>query len=169
MATHIAENSMLNLALRALQVIFAIIIMGTDGYAINVYRGHTSFVDTPWGGYEGYFGVPNAWGFLIFCAGWTVLVVIFYYVAEKALTRHLWVGYIRIAVEAIALLSWFAGWIAVAVNIGTGACADSYVSCGALKAATVFGAFEWLLFMVTAFFTVSWFFYTKRQAAMFET
>lgn len=180
---------MLNLALRALQVIFAIVIMGTDGYgtsngcrqffqrmhesdshlAINVYRGYTSFVDTTQGGFEVYFGVPNAWGFLMFCAGWTVLVVMFCYVSEKVLMDYLWVGYIRIAVEAIALLSWFAGWIAVAVNIGTGACADNYVSCGALKAATVFGAFEWLLFMATAFFTVSWFFYTKQQAAMFKT
>jgi hypothetical protein len=163
------ENPMLNLALRALQVIFAIIVMGTDGYAINVYRGYTSFVDTPSGGFESYFGVPNAWGFLIFCAGWTVLVVVFHYITEKALTSHLWIGYIRIAVEAIAVFSWFAGWIAVAVNIGTGACAAEYFSCWALKAATVFGAFEWLLFVATAFFTVSWFLHTKRQAAMFET
>lgn len=134
-----------------------------------MYRGYTSFVGTPGGGYEGYFGVPNAWGFLIFCAAWTVLVVVFHYVAEKAVVDRPLVGYIRIAVEAVALLSWFAGWIAVAVNIRTGACAEGYVSCGALKAATFFGAVEWLLFMVTAFFAVSWFLLSRRQAVDSKT
>lgn len=76
--------------------------------------------------------------------------------AEKALVGgRPFVAYIRIAVEMVAVLAWIAGWIAVAVNIGTGACVDGYVSCGALKAATVFGAMEWLLFMGTAFLLVS--------------
>jgi len=63
-----------------------------------------------------------------------------------------WMTYLRVGVEVVAVLSWFAGWIAVAVNIGTGdgACEEGWGSCGALKAATGFGAVEWVLFMGTA-------------------
>ena len=61
-----------------------------------------------------------------------------------------WVGYIRVGVDAVAVLSWLAGFIAVAVQIATDTCSSGKSSCALLKAATVFGAFEWLLFMVTA-------------------
>jgi hypothetical protein len=128
-----------------------------------VYRGYTSIIETPEGRFEGYFGVTNAWGFLIFCAGWTVLVVVFQLIADRALLDRAYIGYIRVAVEMVALLSWFAGWIAVAVDIGTGACAKGYVSCGALKAATVFGAMDWLLFVFTAFFAVLAFIDGRKQ------
>ena len=61
-------------------------------------------------------------------------------------------AYLLVGVELVAVLSWFAGWIAVAVSIGTGdgACREGWGSCGALKAATVCGAVEWVLFMGTA-------------------
>ncbi|KAF1847213.1 uncharacterized protein K460DRAFT_55530 [Cucurbitaria berberidis CBS 394.84] len=162
MAVTMAENKMLNYALRALQLIFAIIVMGTGGYAIHVYRGYSSIIHTPDGDFYGYAGVPNAWGFLIFCAAWTVLVVILL-IAGNAFADRALIGYIRIAVEVVAVLSWFAGWIAVAVNIGTEACSEGYSSCGALKAAAVFGAVEWLLFMVTATLAFSLFLNSKRQ------
>ncbi|EFX05257.1 hypothetical protein CMQ_3326 [Grosmannia clavigera kw1407] len=64
------------------------------------------------------------------------------------------VGYIRVAVEAVALLSWLAGFIAVAINIGSSACPREENGYGTLKAATVFGALEWVLFMMTTFLTV---------------
>nr|QCC62993.1 MARVEL domain containing protein [Phoma sp.] len=159
-----AENRTLNLALRALQVICALIVMGTDGYAINVYRGYSSEVDTHWGGFTAWNGVPNAWGFLLFCAAWTIIVFIFQLVAGNATAhRPFLVGCISVGAELVAVISWFAGWIAVAVNIGTRSCATGYVACDALKAATVFGAVEWLLFMVTAFLAVSLFLNSKRQ------
>ena len=63
------------------------------------------------------------------------------------------VGYICVAVEAVAVLSWLAGFIAVAVQISTDACSAGGNSCGLLVAASVFGAFEWLLFVVTAALT----------------
>ncbi len=134
-----------------------------------MYSGYSSFVDTPWGGFNGYFGVPNAWGFLMFCAAWSSLVVIFQLVARNALKDRPLVGYIRVAVEVVALISWFAGWIAVAVNIGTRSCARGHVACGALKAATVFGAVEWLLFMVTAFLAISLFLNGKRRVGTSTT
>lgn len=128
-----------------------------------MYRGYSSYIHTPAGDFYTYAGVPNAWGFLLFCAVWTILVVIFQLVTGNAFADRAWIGRIRVAVEVVALLSWFAGWIAVAANIGTEACSEGYVSCGALKAATVFGALEWLLFMVTATLAISLVLNSKRR------
>jgi hypothetical protein len=72
-------------------------------------------------------------------------------------------SYFRVGAEVLAVLSWFAGWVAVAVNTGTEACSEGYTSCGTLKAATVFGAAEWLLFMVTTTLAFSLFLNSKRQ------
>jgi hypothetical protein len=72
-------------------------------------------------------------------------------------------SYLRVGAEVLAVLSWFAGWVAVAVNTGTEACSEGFTSCGALKAATVFGAAAWLLFMVTATLAFSLFLNGKRQ------
>ena len=106
-----------------------------------MYVGYTEFVrEYRGGGFYAYIGVPNAWNFLIFCAGWTVLVVIFQLVVRNASANRPLVRYTCVAIEMIALLSWFAGWIAVAVNIGTRSCARGFVACGAIKSATVFGA-----------------------------
>lgn len=99
----------------------------------------------------------------MFCAAWTILVVIVQLVAANASKNGALVGNVCLAIDAVALLSWFAGWVAVAVNIGIEACPAGYSSCGTLKAATVFGAFEWLLFMITTTLAVSLFFNSKRQ------
>jgi len=129
-----------------------------------VYRGHSSIAHTPTGDFEVYAGVPNAWGFLMFCAAWTFLVVIFQLIAGNAFSNRAHIGYVCVAVEAIAFLSWFTGWIAVAANIGTEACPEGYISCGTLKAAAVFGAVEWLLFIVTTTVAFSLVLESKRQS-----
>ncbi|KAJ5313430.1 transcriptional regulator family: Fungal Specific TF [Penicillium atrosanguineum] len=154
MAVNRAEKKTLDYALRALQLIFAIIVMGTDGYAIHVFRGHTVYEHSWFGNFYDYYGVPDAWGFLMFCAAWTVLIVIFHLIAGISFADRVLIGYIRVAVEAVAVLSWLAVFIAVAVQISTDTCSAGKNSCGTLKAATIFGAFEWLLFMVTAALTV---------------
>ncbi|KAJ5380614.1 uncharacterized protein N7496_003042 [Penicillium cataractarum] len=147
------ENATIGYALRALQAIFAIIVMGTDGYAIHMFRGHTVYEHFVFGNFYDYEGVPDGWSFLIFCAGWTVLIIIFHPIAVCFLDCLL-IRYIRAAVEAVAVLSWLAGFIAVAVQISADTCANGKDSCGVLIAATVLGALEWLLFMVTAAQTV---------------
>lgn len=119
-----------------------------------MFRGHTDYVHFEFGNFYAYYGVPNAWGFLLFCASWTVLIIIFHLIAETSFADRALIGYIRVAVEAVAVLSWLAGFIAVAVQIATDTCSTGKSSCGLLKVATVFGAFEWLLFMITAAQTV---------------
>ncbi|KAH8680717.1 membrane-associating domain-containing protein [Xylariales sp. PMI_506] len=133
MATGITPNRTVGFALRALQVIFAVIIMGTDGYAIHLFHGHTDFVSDPFGGFYAYAGVPNAWGFLLFCAGWTFLAVIFHLVAGNRFPDHTLIGYVRVGVDAVAVLSWLAGFIAVAINIGSNSCPAEEHGCGPIK------------------------------------
>jgi len=108
--------------------------------------------------------VPNAWGFLIFCAAWTFLVAIFHLVITLTSATHGLISCIQLGAEAVALLSWFAGFIAVAANIGTGECHVKNASCASLEAATVFGAFEWLLFMVTTTLTAMVVFGSARRS-----
>ena len=85
----------------------------------------------------------------MFCAAWTILAVIFHSITEPRFAHHPLIRYTRIAVEFVALLSWFAGFIAVAVSIGTDVCPATSKTCSPLIVATMFGGFEWLLFMVT--------------------
>ncbi|KAJ5218762.1 marvel domain-containing protein [Penicillium cinerascens] len=153
MATTMAANRPVHFALRALQLIFAIIVIGTDGYAIHVFRGHEVYEQFVYGNFYDYYGVPDAWGFLMFCAGWTFLGVIFLLIAGNRFADHRLIGYIRVAVEAVALLSWTAGFIASAINIGTNACPAQENHCRAITAATVFGALEMLLFVITTTLT----------------
>ncbi|KAJ5195619.1 uncharacterized protein N7498_009057 [Penicillium cinerascens] len=160
-----AENKSLDYIVRGLQVLFATIIMGTDGYAIHVFRGHNDYVDAPVYGGDAtlHVGVPAAWSFLMFCAVWTVLIVVFHFV-EPGFTSRPMIGYVGITAEAVAVLSWLAGFIAVAVNVSTtSACSSGQNSCAALKASTAFGAFEWLLFMVTGIRTVMSFFNNQKR------
>ena len=81
------------------------------------------------------------------------MAAIFHLIAGLWSADHRLIGFIRLAIEAVALLSWFAGFVAVAVNIGTGICQAGNASCRSLEAATIFGASEWLLFMITTALT----------------
>ncbi|KAJ5768727.1 marvel domain-containing protein [Penicillium odoratum] len=164
MAIKIAANKMFHFALRALQLTFAIIVMGTAGYAIHIFRGHTEYVHFDFGNFYNYVGVPDAWGFLMFCAGWTFLDVIFVLVAGIRFADHTLIGYVRVGAEAVALLSWLAGFIAVAINIGSNGCPAEENRCGLLKVATIFGALEWLLFAITTTLTFKIVFKSARQS-----
>ncbi|KAJ5714933.1 uncharacterized protein N7483_012114 [Penicillium malachiteum] len=167
MTTKTETNRMFDLtfAARALQLTFAIIVMGIDGYAIHIYRGHTVYEQFEYGNFYAYMGVPDAWGFLIFCAGWTFLDVIFALIAGIRFGHSKLIGYICLVTEAVALLSWLAGFIAVAINIESNECPTEENGCGLLKAATVFGALEWLLFMVTTMPTIKFVFKSTRKGS----
>ncbi|KAK5084909.1 hypothetical protein LTR70_006402 [Exophiala xenobiotica] len=163
MATNLAANRTIDFILRALQLIFAIIVMETDGYAIHVFHGHTVYEHFEFGDFYNYYGVPDAWGFLMFCAAWTLLGVIFLLIAGISFADHALIGYIRVAVDVVALLPWLAGFIAVDVNIGSNECPAEENGCGSLKAAAVFGALEWLLFVITTIMTIKLVFNSTRR------
>ncbi|KAL6903853.1 membrane-associating domain-containing protein [Trichoderma evansii] len=160
---NITTNIEVEFTLRALQLILAIIVMGTDGYAIHVFQGHTVYDHFEFGNFYDYVGVPGSWGFLMFCAVWTFLGAFFLVFARVRYSDHALISYVRFGVEAVAFLSWFGGFIAVAVNIGSNACPAEENGCGVLKAATVFGALEWLLFCITTIVTIKLVFNGTRQ------
>ncbi|KAL4941969.1 hypothetical protein BDV06DRAFT_212205 [Aspergillus oleicola] len=164
MTVDTAENKPLDYIMRGLQLLFAAVIIGTDGYAIHEFQAYDQHVNAPvFGGAATlHVGVPDAWGFLMFCAIWTVLVVVFHFVKPRS-ASHPMIGYISIIAEAVAVLSWLAGFIAVAVDVSTtDACSSGQNSCAELKAATAFGAVEWLLFIITAALAVVSFKNQKR-------
>lgn len=127
-----------------------------------MFRGQTVYEHFEFGNFYNYIGVPGAWGFLMFCAAWTFLGVFFALFARVRYSDHALINYIRFAVEAVAFLSWLAGFIAVAVNIGSNECPAEENGCGLLKAATVFGALEWLLFLTTTIVTIKLVFNSTR-------
>lgn len=80
--------------------------------------------------------------FLVFCAVWTILALIFLILVpwrfSETGAHH---PIVFTAVEAVTMIFWFAGFIAAAVFLSDRVCFGSV--CGAAKAATVFGAFLW--------------------------
>ena len=77
------------------------------------------------------------------------MVVIVSLITGTNFPDHVLLGYAGVGVEAVALLSWLAGFIAVAVSAGTDICPAGNKSCVPLKGAAIFGAFEWLLFVIS--------------------
>lgn len=100
----------------------------------------------------------------MFCAGWTFLGVIFlFFTAGISFAEHAVIGSVSVIVEVVALLSWLAGFIAVAVNVGSNPCPAEENDCVFLKVAIVFGALEWLLFMITTIPTIKLVFNSTRR------
>ncbi|CAK7230963.1 hypothetical protein SCUCBS95973_007751 [Sporothrix curviconia] len=153
MPATLSTNPFANGALRALQLIFALVILGTDGFAVHVFQGHSVEDHFSFGDYVDYVGVPDAWGFLLFCAVWSILGVVCLILASVFFAPRRLTSYIFLAVEGIAVLSWLAGFVATAVNVGTSTCPAEENGCGAIIAATVFAALEFLLFSMTTTMT----------------
>lgn len=78
--------------------------------------------------------------FLVFTSIWTLLVLIYLVLAESFVPR-IANRIAIIVIEALTMLFWFAGWVAVAAWLGDGRYFGSMRRTA--TAATVFGAFEW--------------------------
>lgn len=128
------------LVLRALQFLFALIVLGLTGHLAN------------------YDYSPSQVNFMVFNAVWTMLVLIYLAIIPRFVQRFAHV-HVMLALDALTMLFWFAGFIALAVlyhDIVGVANFEYFAGCGALgdycgvtEAAVVFGALEWLLFLVT--------------------
>jgi hypothetical protein len=124
------------LPLRVAQGILAIIILGLMAYVVSAWNGPYG---TSWS--------PAEANFLLFCAVWTLLAVAYLIVAPARFptAAH---KFGILAAEFVTMIFWFAGFIAFAVLLTDWGC--RYGSpCRSSQAATVFGAFEWLLFSAT--------------------
>ncbi|KAI5210585.1 hypothetical protein E4T39_00108 [Aureobasidium subglaciale] len=118
------------LPIRIAQLILALLVLGTSAYVASVYNSS-----------------PSEINFLVFTSIWTLLALIYLSLTSWKLERfaHPW---IICGVESLTMLFWFAGFIAAAVFLGDLiTCAGK--ACSSARAATVFAAFEWVLFAVT--------------------
>ncbi|KAG9970888.1 hypothetical protein KCU78_g23703, partial [Aureobasidium melanogenum] len=119
------------LPIRIAQVLIALIVLGTSAYVTSSFHN----------------GSPSSINFLVFSSVWTLLALIYLSLTSWKLERfaHPW---IICGVESLTMIFWFAGFIAAAVYLSDLiTCAGK--ACSSAKAATVFAAFEWVLFAVT--------------------
>ncbi|KAI4730976.1 hypothetical protein E4T49_01381 [Aureobasidium sp. EXF-10728] len=119
------------LPIRIAQLILALLVLGTSAYVTSVYHN----------------GSPSSINFLVFSSVWTLLALIYLSLTSWKLERfaHPW---IVCGVESLTMLFWFAGFIAAAVFLSDLITCAGH-ACSAARAATVFAAFEWVLFAVT--------------------
>ncbi|KAI4716476.1 hypothetical protein E4T48_07350 [Aureobasidium sp. EXF-10727] len=119
------------LPIRIAQLILALLVLGTAAYVTSVYHN----------------GSPSSINFLVFSSVWTLLALIYLSLTSWKLERfaHPW---IVCGVESLTMLFWFAGFIAAAVFLSDLITCAGH-ACSAARAATVFAAFEWVLFAVT--------------------
>ena len=144
MSTERSTSNIL-LPLRAVQILFAIILLGLTGYLANATNG--SFRNF-------YYESPGQVSFNVFNSVWTILVgaallVIPLKFAGSKANHH----YGALALDALTMIFWFAGFIALAVwtnrtfNFGGFEVRGRVYNVAV--AASVFAAFEWLLFVAT--------------------
>jgi hypothetical protein len=115
------------LPLRVTQASLALVILALSAYVSNNWT---------WGGWS-----PSSVNFLVFCAVWTLLALVYLVVAPARFPNAAHKLAI-LAVEVVTTIFWFAGWVAVASllgDLGLGRWAVGH----AAVAACVFAAFEW--------------------------
>ncbi|KAL1867199.1 hypothetical protein Plec18167_008740 [Paecilomyces lecythidis] len=126
---------------RAVQAIFAIIVLGLTAYVISAFD-------------DVYFDFSSdTLNFMLFTSVWTLLVATPYLALSPVYVPQLAHRFAVVGMEVVTTIFWFAAFIALATLLPPPeACHTS--PCRSAQAATVFGAFEWALFAVTAGFAI---------------
>jgi len=88
--------------------------------------------------------------FLVFDSVWT-FIALGYVVVTPMFFPNFHNRWAVLGVEAITMVFWFAGFVALAVDIKRMRCGNPQFACPipAAKAAAVFGAFEWLAWAIS--------------------
>ncbi len=107
----------------------------------EILTGNTTVV-TPYNG--GWWGPPSTKAFMLFNAIWSLLVLAYIALTPRYFPR-LFHFIASLALEAITMLFWFAGSIALAAGWAQPRCGLN-VYCGSVNAAVAFGFFLWALF-----------------------
>jgi hypothetical protein len=86
---------------------------------------------------------PSEINFLLFCSVWSILSLV--YLIGSALpaanTSRFKNRYATLALDGVNTTFWFAGFIALAVFLGSRVCFGTV--CGVAKASVAFAAFQW--------------------------
>ena len=120
---------------------------GTNKLSIVVSKSRFSFTDSLGYTYRG--SSSSQANFQLFNTIWTILVLAFLVIVPRALSSHS--GIISLPVLVVSVIFWFAGSIALSVEIGTGSCDGGSDFCSAYhaaQAACAFGFFIWVIFTV---------------------
>ncbi|KAF9633928.1 hypothetical protein BFW01_g4823 [Lasiodiplodia theobromae] len=122
------------LPLRIVQAVFTVIVLGLTAYVCDWWTSHWMAAS------------PAEVNYLIFVSVWTILALAYLIVAPARFpaAAH---KFAILGVEALTMLFWFAGFIALAVWLTDRWCFGNV--CASARAATVIGAFEWLAFAAT--------------------
>jgi hypothetical protein len=116
-------------------LVLVIIELGLIAYVVSVFT-------QSW-----YASSPSSVNFMLFNSIWSLLVLAYVGLAPLYFTS-IFHRLASLALEAVTMIFWFAGAIALAVAVGGPvSCGDNHI-CGALKAAVAFGWFIWVLFCV---------------------
>jgi len=90
---------------------------------------------------------PSQVNFMLFNSIWSLLVLAYVGLTPLYMT-HLFHKLASLALEAVTMLFWFAGSIALAVLVGGPLQCGGNSFCGSIEAAIAFGFFLWVIFTV---------------------
>lgn len=122
-----AFNTIVILPLRIAQAVFAFLILILLSYSAHNWS---------------YYGTPSQMAFLIFCAVWTLLALVYLVLAPMKMQQYAH-KYTILAVEAVTMIFWFAGFIAMADFLSWWSIGGHWAPWSTAVAGDVFAAFTW--------------------------
>ncbi|CAK7563877.1 MAG: hypothetical protein SEPTF4163_001757 [Sporothrix epigloea] len=117
-------------------IIFAIVELGLTAYCVHVWD-HSYWTDS----------APSILKFLLFAAVWSFIVLLYIGITPLYFTRFFH-RLASLALEWITMIFWFAGSVALAVDVGGPVHCGGNHYCGAVRAAIAFGFLMWLMFLL---------------------
>lgn len=117
-------------------IVFAVVELGLMAYVVSVTNNASRSNSS-----------PSILNFMLFNAIWSILVLLYIGLTPLYYTR-VFHRLASLALEWITMIFWFAGSIALAVDIGGPYDCGNNHYCGAVEAGIAFGFFLWALFCV---------------------
>ncbi|OGE57386.1 hypothetical protein PENARI_c002G12138 [Penicillium arizonense] len=125
---------------RITQALFGVIVIGLTGYVVSTFYSYSwPYSDTV--------------NFLLFLGCWTAFIAVPYLTFAPIHFPRLAHHYVIPGIEVVTMIFWFAGFVAMGSQLPPPRWCHSS-TCSSLQAATIFGAFEWVLFAVTTYFAI---------------
>ncbi|KAF2734861.1 hypothetical protein EJ04DRAFT_227638 [Polyplosphaeria fusca] len=131
------------LPVRGLQAVLAVTVLGMMAYVASWWTSHWRQLS------------PSEVNWMIFSPVWTILVLVPLILVPLKfdhMSSQPAVKWGLLVAEALTMLYWFGGFIALAVFLSDRICFGTV--CSVAKAGTAIAAFEWVAFAVTAVFSV---------------
>lgn len=89
------------------------------------------------------YGQADTVNFMLFNGVWSLFIVVPYFILAPIFVPALAHRFALVAVDAVTMIFWFAGFIALAADIGDPQRCSKVPLCREMQAAIAFGAFNW--------------------------